>query len=77
MDQTFLEAYEVLRVRYPGLQWAALSPRELTTAIYREIRRLDAHRANAPLSRSTGRQRSRRRPSPGGVAAPPETASSD
>lgn len=41
-DPVFQQAYETVRASYTGDAWAALTPRQITEAIYREIRRLDA-----------------------------------
>jgi hypothetical protein len=41
-DPVFQKAYEVVRASFTPSGWAALTPRQITDAIYREIRRLDA-----------------------------------
>ena len=41
-DQIFQDAYARVRGRHTDQAWFALSPREITDAIYREIRRIDA-----------------------------------
>ena len=46
-DPIFQQAYEVVRMTFPGDAWNALSPRQITQAIYQEIRRIDAARARA------------------------------
>ena len=51
-DRIFQEAYARVRARYSENGWLALSPREITNAIYEEIRHIDAelvqaHRAAA------------------------------
>jgi hypothetical protein len=40
-DQIFQEAYARVRGRHDDQAWFALSPREITTSIYREIRVID------------------------------------
>lgn len=46
-DQIFQEAYARVRARYTEDAWLAMSPRQITDAIYREIRQIDAERARA------------------------------
>ena len=46
-DPVFQRAYELVRGSYSADGWAALTPRQITEAIYREIRRLDADRTAA------------------------------
>ncbi len=46
-DQIFLDAYARVRKSYSEEAWLALDPRQITAAIYREIRRLDAERLRA------------------------------
>jgi hypothetical protein len=43
-DQVFQDAYARVRGRHTDQAWFSLSPREITDAIYREIRLLDAER---------------------------------
>ncbi|MGE0420037.1 MAG: hypothetical protein AB7O80_24800 [Acetobacteraceae bacterium] len=43
-DQIFQEAYARVRARYDEDTWLALNPRQVTDAIYREIRQIDAER---------------------------------
>jgi hypothetical protein len=43
-DGSFQEAYARVRSRYSDQAWIALSPRQITDAIYREIRQIDAER---------------------------------
>lgn len=43
-DQIFQTAYTRVRARHTEEEWLALSPRQITDAIYREIRRIDAER---------------------------------
>jgi hypothetical protein len=40
-DQTFQDAYARVRGRHSDQAWFALSPREITDSIYREIRVID------------------------------------
>jgi hypothetical protein len=40
-DQVFQDAYARVRGRHDDLAWFALSPREITDKIYREIRVID------------------------------------
>lgn len=51
-DKIFEEAFARVRARYSEEQWLALSPRQITDAIYREIRQIDAARmqGNPPPS---------------------------
>ena len=44
-DPIFQQAYEAVRMTFSGDAWNALSPRQITEAIYQEIRRIDAARA--------------------------------
>ena len=46
-DPIFQQAYEAVRMTFSGDSWNALSPRQITEAIYQEIRRIDAARADA------------------------------
>ncbi len=46
-DQIFQEAYARVRARHTEETWLALSPRQITDAIYREIRLIDAERSAA------------------------------
>lgn len=46
-DQVFQDAYARVRGRHSDQAWFALSPREITDAIYREIRMLDGERMRA------------------------------
>jgi len=41
-DPVFMQAYEMVRRSYSDEAWNALTPRQITDAIYREIRRIDA-----------------------------------
>ena len=41
-DQVFQDAYSRVRGRHTDQAWFALSPREITDSIYREIRIIDA-----------------------------------
>jgi hypothetical protein len=43
-DQIFQDAYARVRCRHTDQAWFALSPREITDAIYREIRAIDRER---------------------------------
>jgi hypothetical protein len=43
-DQTFQSAYARVRGRHDDQSWFALSPREITDSLYREIRLLDRER---------------------------------
>jgi hypothetical protein len=47
-DTIFQKAYARVRARYSEEQWLALTPRQITEAIYREIRQLDAERTQTP-----------------------------
>lgn len=43
-EHTFQEAYTRVRARHDNHAWFALSPREITDSIYREIRAIDCER---------------------------------
>jgi hypothetical protein len=43
-DQVFQDAYARVRGRHTDQAWFALSPREITDSIYREIRIIDSER---------------------------------
>jgi len=43
-DQVFQDAYARVRGRHSDQAWFALSPREITDSIYREIRIIDNER---------------------------------
>jgi hypothetical protein len=43
-DHIFQDAYTRVRGRHDDLAWFALSPRQITDAIYREIRNIDRER---------------------------------
>jgi hypothetical protein len=43
-DQAFQDAYARVRGRHSDQAWFALSPREITDSIYREIRIIDGER---------------------------------
>ena len=60
-DQIFQEAYERVRARHTQEEWLALSPRQITDAIYREIREIDAIRSK---SREPTAMRSEESPHP-------------
>jgi hypothetical protein len=49
-DPVFQQAYEAVRRSYSDEAWHALTPRQITEAIYLEIRRIDAiaARQNTP-----------------------------
>ena len=46
-DHVFQDAYARVRSRYSDQAWLNLAPREITDAIYREIRRIDSERSGA------------------------------
>ena len=46
-DHTFGEAYARVRKRFSDQYWFSLSPREITNAIYGEIRAMDLERSRA------------------------------
>lgn len=46
-DHIFQEAYSRVRARHTEETWLALTPSQITDAIYREIRAIDAERAAA------------------------------
>jgi hypothetical protein len=46
-DQVFQNAYARVRGRHNDQTWFALSPREITDSIYREIRLIDGERLQA------------------------------
>jgi hypothetical protein len=43
-DQIFQDAYSRVRGRHDDQAWFALSPRQITDSIYREIRSIDRER---------------------------------
>ncbi|MDR3532136.1 MAG: hypothetical protein P4L90_16495 [Rhodopila sp.] len=43
-DHIFQDAYSRVRGRHSDQAWFALSPREITDSIYREIRNIDRER---------------------------------
>jgi hypothetical protein len=43
-DQIFQDAYARVRSRHDDQAWFALSPRQITDSIYREIRNIDRER---------------------------------
>ncbi|MEA2741446.1 MAG: hypothetical protein QOH05_4753 [Acetobacteraceae bacterium] len=43
-DHIFQDAYTRVRGRHDDQSWFALSPRQITDAIYREIREIDRER---------------------------------
>jgi hypothetical protein len=49
-DSVFQQAYEAVRKSYSDQAWNVLTPRQITEAIYQEIRRIDAQlaRSGAP-----------------------------
>ena len=47
-DQTFREAYARAQSSYNNNDWQALSPHQVTEAIYRELRAIDAERNQNP-----------------------------
>ncbi len=47
-DQIFQDAYARVRSRHTDQAWFALSPREITDAIYLEIRAIDRERLTSP-----------------------------
>jgi hypothetical protein len=49
-DGGFQEAYARVRSRYSDEAWLALNPREITEAIYGEIRLIDAERSQTAQS---------------------------
>jgi len=51
-DQIFQEAYSRVRAQHSEEEWLALSPRQITDAIYREIRLIDAERTQKPPPRA-------------------------
>jgi predicted nucleic acid-binding Zn-ribbon protein len=53
---SFQEAYDAVVARYSADRWAALTPSEITEAIYQEMRRLDAEVADVEHKRSQTNQ---------------------
>lgn len=49
-DATFQEAYARVRSRHSEEAWLALTPRQITEAIYGEIRMIDAKRGQKAQS---------------------------
>jgi hypothetical protein len=53
-DGSFQVAYARVRGRFTEEAWIALSPRQITDLIYREIRQIDAERNNhQPIPEAT------------------------
>ena len=52
-DQVFQNAYARVRGRHDDQSWFALSPREITDSIYREIRNIDTERMQLAESVAT------------------------
>jgi hypothetical protein len=52
-DQVFQSAYARVRGRHTDQAWFALSPREITDSIYREIRIIDGERTGSTDSDMT------------------------
>jgi len=50
-DRVVAQAISNVRDRYSSEQWESLLPRELTSEIYQEIRRLDLQRTAAWIGR--------------------------
>ena len=50
-DPVFQQAYEIVRRSYTDETWGALTPRQITEAIYQEIRRIDARLAAEEAAR--------------------------
>jgi hypothetical protein len=50
---TFQDAYARVRNRHDDREWFALSPREITDSIYREIRNIDRERQMRPQDEFT------------------------
>jgi len=47
-DPVFQRAYDAVRRAYTDTEWGALTPRQITEAIYDEIRRIDRGDADGP-----------------------------
>jgi hypothetical protein len=43
-DQVFQEAYDRVRNRFRDREWFSMTPRQITEAIYKEIRLIDQER---------------------------------
>ena len=56
-DPLFQEAYARARRHFSDSGWIALNPREITEAIYEEIRRIDAERAAAQAPIDAGERK--------------------
>lgn len=54
MGDYFQSAYERARARYAPDQWRVLDPRQVTEAIYREMRQMDAELRAAGNQRPGG-----------------------
>jgi hypothetical protein len=52
-DPVFQQAYDTVRRSCSDGAWLALTPREITTLIYQEIRRIDALEAQARAAAGT------------------------
>lgn len=54
MGDYFQTAYQRARARYTPDQWLALDPRQITEAIYREMRQIDAELRASDHNQSAG-----------------------
>ena len=59
-DPVFQQAFETVRKSYSDEAWNALTPRQISDAIYREIRRIDAERAAQATTSATESTRYKR-----------------
>jgi hypothetical protein len=48
-DHVFQEAYDRVRSRHSPQEWFSMTPREITEAIFREIRAIDLDRLDDQL----------------------------
>jgi hypothetical protein len=69
-DGVFQVAYEKARQRYSNDSWLALTPRQITEAIYQEIRLIDAERAADASTRAPSPEPRRGREKASKSAAP-------
>lgn len=64
MSEFFQEAYRRARGRYTQEQWLALTPQQITDAIYREMRAMDSAAQPLQPDPAEPRRRGRRPPEP-------------
>ena len=58
-DPVFQQAYDTVRKSWSDAAWATLTQKQITEAIYREIRRIDAETAHARTAALSPAKRTR------------------